>query len=148
LPHRVQCSSIAHNVSNKKIEVGTVEHRSTAPDAFKALGDPVRWSIMQSIAAQPELAGSVLEESLPISRPTISYHIRILTQAGLIEASKRGRNHYYTVRQDVLGSLLDHLHDLVPGLRLVPDTEASPGQLAQGPPVTGEFADSEMLPTW
>ena len=124
--------------------------RSSAPEAFKALGDPVRWSIVQYMAEQPELAGSLLDEALPISRPTISYHIRILTQAGLVEVSKRGRNHYYTLRQEVLRGLLDELDALMPGLQLVhsgaalsnsPETEHLPVNEA-------EVALPAVLPTW
>ena len=62
--------------------------RSSAPDVFKALGDPVRWTIVRYMAEQPELAGSVLDDVLAISRPTISYHIRILMQAGLVDVAQ------------------------------------------------------------
>ena len=56
-----------------------------ATEVFKALGDPIRWNIVQQMAQQEELACSVLEDTLPVSKPTISYHTKILTQAGLIE---------------------------------------------------------------
>ena len=93
-----------------------------AAEVFKALGDPIRWSIIRQMASAEELACSVLEDTLPVSKPTISYHTKILTQAGLIEVRKRGRNYFYCLRRDVLGELLDDLWALVPGPR--PVTEA------------------------
>lgn len=124
--------------------------RSSAPEAFKALGDPVRWHIVQYMAEQPELAGSVLDEALPISRPTISYHIRILTQAGLVEVSKRGRNHYYTLRHDVLRGLIEDLNALMPGLQLVHDATASSPSPAASRRATAEAGapTPAVLPTW
>ncbi len=121
--------------------------RSTAPDAFKALGDPVRWTIVRHMAQQPELAGSVLDEALSISRPTISYHIRILTQAGLVDVSKRGRNHYYRLRHDVLRTLLEELNALMPGLQLVHDADGrATGRTASSAPAEAELP--AVLPTW
>ena len=60
-------------------------------EMFKALGDPIRWSILQQIAQQEELACSALEDTLPVSKPTISYHTKILSQAGLIEVCRAVR---------------------------------------------------------
>ncbi|WP_457208446.1 ArsR/SmtB family transcription factor [Nocardioides sp. P5_C9_2] len=121
--------------------------RSSAPEAFKALGDPVRWTIVRHMAETPELAGSALDDLLSISRPTISYHIRILTQAGLVEVSKRGRNHYYTLRHDVLRTVLAELNALMPGLELVHDATGEPWTIAV---VDSESAPelTKALPTW
>jgi DNA-binding transcriptional ArsR family regulator len=91
-------------------------------EVFKALGDPIRWNIIQQMAQQEELACSVLEDTLPVSKPTISYHTKILTQAGLIEVRKRGRNYFYSLRREVLRDLMDELWTLVPGPRLVGET--------------------------
>jgi len=92
---------------------------TAAAEAFKALGDPIRWSIIQQIAEQDELAASVLDDTLPVSKPTISYHTKILTQAGLIEVRKRGRNYFYRLRAGTLEELLEQLGALVPGPRSV-----------------------------
>jgi DNA-binding transcriptional ArsR family regulator len=86
---------------------------------FKALGDPVRWSIMRQIAAAGELAGVTLEDTVPVSRPTISYHAKILRQAGLINVRKSGRNYYYSVRRDMLHELVDDLRELASAPRPV-----------------------------
>ncbi len=81
-------------------------------EIFKALSDPVRWSIIVQMASVEELACAALEDTLPISKPTISYHTKILHHAGLIKARKSGRNYYYSLRRDVLRTLLDDLSTL------------------------------------
>jgi DNA-binding transcriptional ArsR family regulator len=91
----------------------------SATEVFKALGDPIRWSIVQQMAATDELACSTLEETLPISKPSISYHTKILSQAGLISTRKQGRNFYYTLRRDVLRGLIDEIWTLAPEPRAV-----------------------------
>ncbi len=86
-------------------------------EIFKALSDPVRWSIISQMAAVDELACVTLEDTLPVSKPTISYHTKILYHAGLINVRKAGRNYYYSLRRDVLHALLDDLWELAPSPR-------------------------------
>lgn len=88
-------------------------------EIFKALGDPIRWSIVSQMALVDELACLTLEETLPVSKPTISYHTKILYHAGLISARKEGRNYFYSLRRDVLHELLDSLRELGPTPRNV-----------------------------
>jgi DNA-binding transcriptional ArsR family regulator len=88
-----------------------------ATAVFKALSDPIRWNIVQQIAEEEEFACSILEDTLPVSKTTISYHTKILTQAGLIEVRKRGRNYFYTLRRDTLDEAIGELSSLGPGKR-------------------------------
>jgi len=90
-----------------------------ATEVFKALGDPVRWSILTQIAAVDELPCATLEQTLPVSKPTISYHTKILQQAGLLSVRKEGRNYFYALRRDVLQTVLDDLWHLAPAPRPV-----------------------------
>jgi DNA-binding transcriptional ArsR family regulator len=124
-----------------------------ATEVFKALGDPIRWNIVQQMAQQEELACSVLEDTLPVSKPTISYHTKILTQAGLIEVRKRGRNYFYSLRREVLRSLMDEMWLLAPGPRLVSnDGEATGGDRSERPALKAAVGDdtprSATLLTW
>ena len=64
------------------------------------------------MAAVDELACVTLEDTLTVSKPTISYHTKILYHAGLISVRKSGRNYYYSLRRDVLHELLDDLREL------------------------------------
>jgi DNA-binding transcriptional ArsR family regulator len=128
-----------------------------AAEVFKALGDPIRWSIIRQMASEEELACSVLEDTLPVSKPTISYHTKILTQAGLIEVRKRGRNYFYCLRRDVLGELIDELWALAPGPRAVseaPQQRRRSGRAAKAEPAALKLAAgddgtrSDGLLTW
>jgi DNA-binding transcriptional ArsR family regulator len=124
-----------------------------ATEVFKALGDPIRWNIVQQMAQTEELACSLLEDTLPVSKPTISYHTKILTQAGLIEVRKRGRNYFYSLRRDVLQDLIDQMWTLAPGPRLVgeqgaPAPAPRPSFLAASAAVGDEAAAAPTLLTW
>src|SRR2546430_10573810 len=88
-------------------------------EIFSALSDPIRWSIIAQAAKVDELAAITLESTLPVAKPTISYHIKILQNAGLISTRKAGRNYYYSLRRDVIGELADGLWELVPTPRPV-----------------------------
>jgi DNA-binding transcriptional ArsR family regulator len=99
-----------------------VSASTTSPDPteiFKALGDPIRWKIVRQMAEVDELACSTLEDTLPVSKPTISYHTKILIQAGLVKVRKDGRNYFYTLRRDVLHELMDDIWALAPAPRPV-----------------------------
>lgn len=74
---------------------------------LKALGDPVRLRLMSLIAAHAggEACVCDLNESFDLSQPTISRHLKILHDAGLLEREKRGVWVYYRARTDALGSL-------------------------------------------
>src|SRR6476619_3897693 len=65
-------------------------------DVFAALADPVRRSLLRSMAAGPvrvvDLAGAQ-----PISRPAVSKHLRLLVEAGMAEATDRGRERHYAL---------------------------------------------------
>jgi DNA-binding transcriptional ArsR family regulator len=92
-------------------------------EVFRALSDPIRWSIIVQMAQVDELACITLEDTLPVSKPTISYHTKILQNAGLISTRKAGRNYYYSLRRDVLKEVLEGLWELAPTPRPVVGTE-------------------------
>jgi DNA-binding transcriptional ArsR family regulator len=98
--------------------VETSQENPTA-EVFKALGDPMRWSIIVQIAAVDELPCADLEQTLPVSKPTISYHTKVLQQAGLLTVRKEGRNYFYALRRDVLREIQDELWRLAPEPRPV-----------------------------
>ncbi|MET7888724.1 metalloregulator ArsR/SmtB family transcription factor [Streptomyces avermitilis] len=75
---------------------------------FKALGDPVRLRLMSMIASRGE-GGEVcvceLTPAFDLSQPTISHHLKLLRQAGLIDCERRGTWVYYWVLPGVLARL-------------------------------------------
>ncbi len=79
--------------------------------AFAALGDPVRLRLLSIIAAQPagEVCACDLVEPVGRSQPTVSHHLKILREAGLIEGDKRGTWVWYRIVPGRLGALRDAL---------------------------------------
>jgi DNA-binding transcriptional ArsR family regulator len=73
---------------------------------FSALSEPARIEILEMIAGTDELPCTVLDETLPISKSTISYHIKILYHAHLITVRKSGRYYHYKLRPEVLNEYL------------------------------------------
>jgi len=65
------------------------------------LADPVRRSLLRALATGPRRVVD-LAEGLPISRPAVSKHLRLLAEAGLVEAEDRGRERHYALRTAAL----------------------------------------------
>ncbi|QNP68732.1 helix-turn-helix transcriptional regulator [Streptomyces roseirectus] len=75
---------------------------------FKALGDPVRLRLMSMIASRGEDGEVCVCELTPafdLSQPTISHHLKLLRQAGLIDCERRGTWVYYWALPGVLDEL-------------------------------------------
>jgi ArsR family transcriptional regulator len=68
----------------------------------KALADPRRMQVLEVIAGEEECPCQRLREEFPISKATISHHIKELVRAGLIEAHKDGQFLHCEVRREVL----------------------------------------------
>jgi len=75
--------------------------------AFKALSDPARVQLMAIIAAQPEGEACVCDLTGPValSQPTVSHHLKILVDAGLLDREQRGRWAYYSLKPSALTQL-------------------------------------------
>jgi ArsR family transcriptional regulator len=72
-----------------------------------ALADPVRLRIVSMLAAAPDGAacGCDLETPLNLSQPTVSHHLKILREAGIVEGNRQGRWVYYRVVPERLDEL-------------------------------------------
>jgi ArsR family transcriptional regulator, arsenate/arsenite/antimonite-responsive transcriptional repressor len=68
----------------------------------KALADPRRMALLQAIASEEECACQTLREEFPVSKATISFHIKELVRAGLIETRREGQFLHCEVRREVL----------------------------------------------
>ncbi|HUU57741.1 MAG TPA: metalloregulator ArsR/SmtB family transcription factor [bacterium] len=71
---------------------------------FKALGDPVRVSILKALCCGPLSVGEIVERSR-LSQPAISHHLRVLREAELVTAEKRGTTVYYSLNKDKVSSV-------------------------------------------
>jgi DNA-binding transcriptional ArsR family regulator len=65
--------------------------------ALDALGNPVRREILRKLRVSPLSVGELADE-LPVSRPAVSRHLRLLDEAGLVEARAEGTRSVYAVR--------------------------------------------------
>src|SRR5690348_9453655 len=74
---------------------------------FKALGDPVRLRLLSLIAARSggEVCVCELTDAFSLTGPTISHHLRVLREAGLVDCQRRGTWVYYWVVPDALAAL-------------------------------------------
>lgn len=79
-----------------RVSKGDAEALATT---LRALADPARLRLMSFIASQPEGEACVCHLTAPVglSQPTVSHHLRILNEAGLLEREKRGTWVYYRV---------------------------------------------------
>ncbi len=87
----------------------TPQAEAVAP-MFRALGDPVRLRLMSMIASAPETCVCDLTPAFDLSGPTISHHLKVLREAGLVDSERRGTWVWYRVKADAvrrLSALLD-----------------------------------------
>ncbi|MFF0496874.1 ArsR/SmtB family transcription factor [Nocardia aobensis] len=80
---------------------------------FKALGDPVRLRVLSAIAARAggEACVCDVSDGLDVTQPTISHHLKVLREAGLVTGERRASWVYYRVIPEALQRLSDLLAD-------------------------------------
>jgi DNA-binding transcriptional ArsR family regulator len=94
-------------------------------DVFAALGDPVRRALLEEIASGPTRVADLAAQH-PISRPAVSKHLRVLTDAGLVVAIDRGRERHYRLVPSALSPVVALVQRLALG----------------APPVTAQALDA------
>ena len=79
--------------------------------AFKALGDPTRVKLLSLIAAAETGEACICDLTGPVglSQPTVSHHMKLLADAGLVTREQRGKWAYYRVVDDAFDALADSL---------------------------------------
>lgn len=75
---------------------------------FKALADPTRRRILELLQSGPKGSGEIAE-AFPSSWPTISRHLSLLRDAGLIQATREGQHIRYELDTSVVQDLIQHL---------------------------------------
>src|SRR5690349_5085446 len=81
------------------------ELESTAA-LFKALSDPARVKIVNLLAqADHPVCACEFEPALGLSQPTVSHHLKKLTEAGLLEREQRGKWAYFSLKRDAVDKL-------------------------------------------
>ena len=105
-------------IPNEPIPLPATE-RERLVGIFKALSDPTRFDIFRLIAAQdaPICACDVVDR-FDVSQPTISHHMKVLRDAGLVSVSRRGVWAYYAADPRALALLRESLDSFAPSLLL------------------------------
>jgi len=84
-----------------------------AAPPFQALADPTRREVFERLAERPQAVGE-LAERLPVSRPAVSQHLKVLKEAGLVTDRAEGARRVYQIDPQGLGQIrawLDRVWD-------------------------------------
>jgi ArsR family transcriptional regulator len=90
---------------------------ASVANAFDLLAHPVRLQLLDVLARN---AGRVcvcdLEAAVPVKQPTVSHHLRLLREAGIVESEKVGQWVYYRIRRDAARALRDRMQSALDAL--------------------------------
>ena len=82
-----------------------------AADPFEALGDPQRRAILALLGERPRAVGE-LAELLPVTRPAVSHHLRLLKEAGLVTDERLGTRRIYALRREGMEAVARYLEQV------------------------------------
>lgn len=95
--------------SNLEPSISLAEAERLSTD-FQILGHPVRLQILDVLARH---AGQVcvcdLEAAVPVKQPTVSHHLRLLREAGLVDCERHGQWAYYFIQREALAALRERV---------------------------------------
>ena len=101
----VQTTSPAACCPPLAVQALTPDAAAQLAPMFKALGDPVRLRLLSLIASTSEVCVCDLTTAFDVSGPTISHHLRVLREAGLVDCERRATWVYYWIHPDALNQL-------------------------------------------
>ena len=117
------------------------------PDVFGALANPTRRDLLQALLERGPQPAQSLAARFDMARPSVSEHLRVLREAGLVEERRAGRQRIYRLEAEPLREVADWLapyerfwRDRLAGLRELLDSGAADGAVgspAPGPPEAG-----------
>lgn len=90
----------------------TIQEKEELILILSALAEPVRIRIVQLIAENGELCAKDIQANFSITQPTMSHHMNVLTERGIIDGRKEGRNIYYSVNKENINLIRDMLYEL------------------------------------
>jgi ArsR family transcriptional regulator, arsenate/arsenite/antimonite-responsive transcriptional repressor len=86
-----------------RIDTGTAKRLS---DDLSMLGNPIRLQILDMLAQRDgHVCVCDLEAALPVKQPTVSHHLKLLREAGLIDCERKGLWAYYFVQREAVAAL-------------------------------------------
>jgi ArsR family transcriptional regulator len=87
---------------------------------FQALADPTRLAILRELAGAPEVCACDFTSCCDVQQPTISHHLRVLREAGIVESERRGTWIYYRLAPAVADRLRAIASELSGAPSLIP----------------------------
>jgi ArsR family transcriptional regulator len=110
--------------------------RSLDPDVrlLAALADPTRLEILHQLAGSAEVCACDFTSCCDVSQPTVSHHLKVLREAGVVVSERRGNSIFYRISPDLIERMGTIAKGLVPG-GLVP--LAALGRSGRAPAATG-----------
>lgn len=81
---------------------------ATGVELLQAVAEPVRWAVLDALAAGPRCVCD-LRERVPVPSNLLSYHLKVLREAGLVVANRRGRWIDYALADDATARLREAL---------------------------------------
>jgi|SRR5580658_1116059 ArsR family transcriptional regulator len=89
--------------------------RTGAATLFKALADPHRLAVLATLArAEDEVCVCDFTSGLPLNQPTVSHHLKVLREAGLVTGERRGTWVYYRLAADARARIDATLGSIIP----------------------------------
>ena len=79
--------------------------------ALAALSDPTRRAVFERIVKAPRSVGEIAQ-GLPISRPAVSQHLKVLKDSGLVSETRQGTRHYFAIAPEGVGELRAYVESL------------------------------------
>jgi DNA-binding transcriptional ArsR family regulator len=83
---------------------------STNGSGFAALADPTRRAVFERLREGPRPVGDIARD-LPVSRPAVSQHLRVLKEAGLVTERRDGTRRLYRIDPDGIAAIRDYFDD-------------------------------------
>lgn len=84
-------------------------------ESLAALSDPTRRAVFEAVAHAPQSV-TALAATLPVSRPAVSQHLKVLSDAGLVKATAKGTRRIYTLHPEGLAELRAYLDQFWTGV--------------------------------
>ncbi|MDR7542847.1 MAG: metalloregulator ArsR/SmtB family transcription factor [Armatimonadota bacterium] len=91
-----ECGLLSH--------AGVIDHQAVADASalLEALGDPVRLGIVELLSRHERLCVCEIATAFDVAQPTVSHHLRVLREAGLVDVVRRGHWAYYGLRRETI----------------------------------------------
>ena len=93
---------------------------SKSAEVFKALGDPTRLKIIKIIFAANNVCVGMIAKNLNITQPAVSQHLKILKNAGLVNAQKIGYHVHYSLNVEQISNYVNNYEELIGQIEVKP----------------------------